>query len=65
MVNAPVLLVGIVLLAVGGLFLAPMLGLALPFELPAIGPEVMGIPAVGIGLLVVVIVMLIAGIKMY
>ena len=65
MVNAKVLLIGLILLAVGVLFMAPMIGIALPFTLPAIGPQVMGMSSAGLGLLLIGIILFIAGIKMY
>ena len=64
MTNAKVLIIGLIILAVGILFMAPVVGIALPFVLPAVGPEVMGLSGVGIGLLVFGIILMIAGTKM-
>ena len=65
MVNIKILMVGLVLLAVSVLFMAPMIGVELPFVLPAIGPQVMGMSAAGIGFGVLGVILFIVGIRSY
>ena len=66
MVNIPVLIVGIVMLGIGFLFIAPVIGFSiLPFALPVIGPVLMGIPAMALGLLGLGVILMIAGFMMY
>lgn len=65
MANIMLILVGIILLGVGFLYFAPMIGMNfLPFALPDFGFSFMGIPAVGAGLIVIGIILFIAGMRM-
>ncbi len=60
----PILIViGILMLMGGVLFLGPLIGLDLPISVPEIGPEVAGMPAVGLGLAALGFVLMIVGFK--
>ena len=66
MANVTLMLIGIILLGIGFLYFAPMLGMNfLPFALPDFGFSFMGIPAIGAGLLVFGIILFIWGIKSF
>jgi len=66
MANITLMLIGLILMGVGALYFLPMMGMdMLPFTLPSFGIIVMGIPGVGVGLLVVGLILLIVGIKSF